>query len=207
MTRLSKDEIEAKLIDHAAGLFAKYGIEHTSLQAIANAMKYSKADLLHRYPNKQAIYNAVLKTLAEFIRTVFDNVEHMPVGSDRQQAVIAAAVDFTFNWPGISALGNRLADSPNIDPELTQIGFIAYAALGIDLTTASQERIIRVTSAFSGMGAIALLAARLGLQQQWRGDIINAAMGALGHDDKKPQKGTKRTAVLKLCFKKTVIKA
>jgi len=207
MPRLSKYEIDAEIIDRAAGLFARYGVEHTSLQEIADAVNYSKAGLLHHYPSKQALYSAILKTLAEFIRTVFDNVAHMPVGFERERAVLTAAVDFTFNWPGISALGNRLADSPDGDPELTQIGFIAYAALGIDLTTAGHERIIRVTSAFSGIGAIALLAARLGLQQEWREHIITTAMGALGHNEKESKKCVKRAPVLKLCFKKPVIKA
>ncbi len=183
MPRPTRSEIDAEIIDSAAGLFARHGFAHTSLQQIADAVNYSKAGLLHHYPSKQAIYDAALKTVGESIRTVFADVEKMPLGIERERAVIVASVDFTFDWPGVSALGNRLAEeNENVDPELTQMGFIVYSALGTDLATADQERIVRVTSAFSGIGATVLIAARLGLKQQWREHIITTAMNALGHN-------------------------
>jgi hypothetical protein len=38
MPRPTKSEIDAEIIDRAAGLFARYGFENTSLQQIADAV-------------------------------------------------------------------------------------------------------------------------------------------------------------------------
>ncbi|MBV4521118.1 TetR/AcrR family transcriptional regulator [Pseudomonas sp. SWRI74] len=182
MPRPTKIEIDAEIIDRAAGLFSKHGFENTSLQQIANAVNYSKAGLLHHYPSKKAIYEKVLSTSIEQLKSLLASVEDIPVGIERDRAVVEATIQHTLDWPGMAAFGNRLAENEqNVEPILTEMGLIMYAALGIDLATVDLERIIRVTSAFSGLGVTAALSARLDLKREWRSYIAQIAMEALGH--------------------------
>lgn len=182
MPRLTKTEIDAEIIDRAAGLFAKHGFEHTSLQQIADAVKYSKAGLLHHYPSKKAIYDQVLITCLDQMRALLAKVDGIPVGRERDLAVVETSVQLSFDWPGISAFTNRLADNgEGTTPEMTQMGMMMYEALGIDLAALNLERLIRVTSAFSGLGVSAMIAARLDFKREWRPSIVQAAMDALGH--------------------------
>ncbi|MCE4861269.1 TetR/AcrR family transcriptional regulator, partial [Campylobacter jejuni] len=88
--------------DRAAALFAKHGFAHTSLQQIADAVNYSKAGLLHHYPSKQAIYEAALKTGSDHMQSLLESVADIPVGIERDRAVVEASVDFTYDWPGLS---------------------------------------------------------------------------------------------------------
>ena len=182
MPRPTKSEINAEIIDRAAGLFAKHGFAHTSLQQIADAVSYSKAGLLHHYPSKQALYDAALRTSLEHMQALADTVQDMPVGVERDRAVVENAVDFTFAWPGVSAFANRLVEGEQSnDPELTRMGLLIYSALGTDLMTASQDRLVRVTSAFTGLAGTALAASRAGIAPHWRALIIATAMDTLGH--------------------------
>jgi AcrR family transcriptional regulator len=182
MPKPTKSEIAAEILDRAAALFARHGFAHTSLQQIADAVNYSKAGLLHHYPSKQAIYDAALKTGTDHMQALLESVQHIPVGVERDRAVVEASVDFTYDWPGLSALANRLADQgEDAEPELIKTGLTLYAALGIDLAKLELERVVRVTSAFCGLGIGALTAARMDVKREWRGHLVQAAMDALGH--------------------------
>lgn len=182
MPKPTKLEIDAEIIDRAAWLFSKYGFANTSLQQIADSVNYSKAGLLHHYPSKQAIYDKVLSTGIEQMHALVETVSGIPKGWQRDLAVVEATVQLTLDWPGIAAFGNRLADiEKNIDPALTKMGLLMYEALGIDVSTVDLDRLIRVTVAFSGLGATTILSGRLDLKREWRSYIIKAAMNALGH--------------------------
>lgn len=182
MPKPTKSEINADIIDRAAALFAKHGFDHTSLQQIADAVNYSKAGLLHHFPNKLAIYSASMETLREHMKDVRERVKHLPIGKERDRAIVEIAVQFTYDWPGVSALCNRIGENePDGDPELIEIAFILYEAIGIDLTKLDMERLVRVTSALTGLGLTALQAVRADMKNEWRKHIIAAAMDALGH--------------------------
>jgi AcrR family transcriptional regulator len=182
MPRLTKAEVDAEIVDRAAMLFARHSFEHTSLQQIADAVKYSKAGLLHHYPSKRAIYEKVLVTCLAQARSLLSQVDGIPPGIDRDRTVVKAAVELALDWPGISAFANSFAArEPHSVPELTEIGFIMYQALGIDMEQVQLERLIRVTVAFSGLSMTASVAAPLDLKRAWQGAIVEAAMGALGH--------------------------
>lgn len=194
MPKPTRSQIDAEIIDRAAGLFAKHGFAHTSLQQIADAVNYSKAGLLHHFPSKQAIYDAALQTCRDQAQALLEAVGHLPPGAARERVVVEASVDQTYEWPGVSALANRLADNgKGTDPALTEMALMVYKALGIDLQATTMERIVRVTSALSGLGASAMVAAHVGLQREWRTPIIEAAMDALGHGGK-PQRPSRKRA-------------
>ena len=183
MPKPTKADLEADILDRASALFARHGFENTSLQQIADAVGYSKAGLLHHYPSKKAIYDAVLKTGHDHMQTLLAGVAAIPVGIERDRAVVEQSVDFTYRWPGISAFAQALTstDPKEARPELEAMGMTLYQALGIDLPTCGMERIVRVTSAFSGLGITAVLAVTLGLAEEWRDCIVTTAMDGLGH--------------------------
>ena len=110
------------------------------------------------------------------------SVEGMRPGIRRDRTVVASYVDFTFEWPGVSAFANRLSGSEeSTEPQLMEIALLIYQALGTDPFKAKAQRIVRITLAFSGLGIAAISAVRLGRQKEWRDDIIASAMNALGH--------------------------
>lgn len=182
MPKPTKSEINADIIDRAAALFARHGFDHTSLQQIADAVNYSKAGLLHHFPSKMAIYTAAVDTVRAHMLALLACVEDMPVGIERDRVIVEDAVQFTYEWPGVSALANRISENePDGDPQLVEIGLILYQALGIDLKHIDIERIVRVTTAFCGLGIAAMQAVRADMKREWQHHIVRTAMDALGH--------------------------
>jgi AcrR family transcriptional regulator len=56
------------IIQASQNRFGLYGIEKTSMQEIANDLKLSKASLYYYFPDKESLYNAVIKKeQAEFL--------------------------------------------------------------------------------------------------------------------------------------------
>lgn len=182
MIRPTKSEIDAAIIDLAAGLFARHGFSHASLQQIADAAGYSKAGLLHHFPSKQAIYDAVLDTLYDHVVEVLAQVRDLAPGAARDLAIVEASISFNFAKPGIGALGNRIAANPEPENQrLTQIGFLMYEALATDLSNPDPERIIRISLAFAGLGIASTMPVPIELRRAWRPIMVKAAMDALGH--------------------------
>ncbi|WP_041528140.1 TetR/AcrR family transcriptional regulator [Paracoccus aminophilus] len=182
MIRPTKAQIDAAIIDRAAGLFARHGFTHTSIQQIADAVGYSKAGLLHHFPSKQAIYDAVLDTLLAHTQEVSARVSALPPGRERDLAVIEAATDFNFEQPGIGALGNSIAASTQPDNErLKAIGTHIYASLAVDLSAPDPERLIRISVALAGVGIASSMDIPIELKRAWRPFMIASAMGALGY--------------------------
>lgn len=191
MPRPTKAEIAADIVEHAAALFARHGVDHTSLQQIADAVNYSKAGVLNHYPSKNAIYEAVIKTVRDHVLELRDRVAAIPVGAQRDRVLVEAEVQFTYDWPGIAAFSNRLAYSePETDPELVEIGLILYEALGIDVRNTTLDRLARVTAAFSGLSVTALTATRADQKSLWYEHIVRTAMEALGHGHPRSTEGS-----------------
>ncbi len=61
-SRLRKQE---HILSQAEALFARDGFEGTSLEAIGNASGFSRHNLLYYYPNKEALYQAVLDSVLD----------------------------------------------------------------------------------------------------------------------------------------------
>lgn len=186
MPRPRRPEIDAEIVDRAAALFARQGFAHTSLQQIADAVEYSKAGLLHHYPSKEAIYQAAITACREYAQKILAQVEFLPVGPDRDRAVIEAALNFTFTSPGVSTFADSLTSEEKM-PDLVDIGTISLAAFGIDPMTADEDRMIRVASATAGLKAVALMSLKVDMTREWRQHIIEAAIGALGHSGSSTQ--------------------
>lgn len=182
MARPTRTEIDAEIVDRAATLFARHGYANTPLQRIADVVGYSKAGLLHHFPTKKAIYRAAVAASRDQAIALLVRVEEVPAGAGRDRIVMEAAVDATFAWPGVSALGLSLigGDEPD-DPNLAEIGLMWLRALSIDPEETDDERMIRAVSAAAGLTVSALGAVRVGLTREWRGFIVATAMSTLGH--------------------------
>ncbi|CAB3834911.1 hypothetical protein LMG26846_01164 [Achromobacter insuavis] len=180
MSMLAQTDTHAAILDQAAALFARRGFDQVSMQEIADAAQRPRSELIEYFPSKFTLYEAAIETLRIYAREVLEHAAELPVGRERDRVVVEAAIQFTFDWPGISAFSSGIADcEPEGDPQLVEIGMIVYQALGIDLANLDMERIVRVSSAFTGLGMTSLQAVRTGLTREWRGHIAQAAMDAL----------------------------
>ncbi|PZA19646.1 TetR/AcrR family transcriptional regulator, partial [Modestobacter versicolor] len=127
MTRTFRQQADEQILDRAAALFARHGFEHTSVQAVADAVGLSKAGLLHHFPSKDALHAAVLAQSADLGQRVVDQVDHLPVGVARDRAAVEAMVDFALAHPGMVAL--LLAPVTQGDPGEAQAAGAGAAAL------------------------------------------------------------------------------
>ena len=189
MPRQTKAEIDAEILDSAAGIFARHGFARASLQQIADAIGYSKAGLLHHYPSKKALHDAVLDRYEAQTRERIAALDMFSAGLDRDRKLIEDIVDFAFTWPGMSAFAHQLARDGeraaqagvSADPRFAQLGFEIIGAMGIDLGAPDLEQMARTFTALSGASFSARLAVTMKLEQAWREPIIAAAMAAMGH--------------------------
>lgn len=184
MARQTKSEIDAEILDRAAALFARHGFERTSIQQIADALQYSKAGLLHHYSSKKLLFEAVLNKYESESKEQMALVQKVPAGVERDRALIENAIEFSFKWPGLSALAQQLArEGQGEDPRFVRLGLLLFSTLGIDLAAPDMERLFRAFSALSGANLAARFAVTLNMERECRGYILAAAMDALGHSD------------------------
>jgi AcrR family transcriptional regulator len=183
MPRQNKAEIEAEILDVAAGLFARHGFAKTSIQQIADALGYSKAGLLHHHASKKALYEAVIdKALAETGKRIEASMQ-LPVGEIRDRAIVTETVAHTFRAPGISAFMLQIErEGLSQDPRVIELGLNALAALGLIQDPPDYEGFARRFSALAGASATARLAATIKKEAEFRDHIIATAMKTLGYD-------------------------
>jgi AcrR family transcriptional regulator len=187
--RLTKQQIDDEIVEQASTLFARHGFKDTSVQSIADAAGYSKTGLLHRFPSKEAIWAAVVERCVGLCRQIADDVAAMPVGPDRDRAVLTAMVDLTLSRPGVVAL--LLSVFSTIDrvedtPLLLGIGESVIGAFGDGPLTpeppspATLPRRVRVVAALGAL-AVAGIALRDASPGDVRDHLIAAAYDTLGH--------------------------
>lgn len=193
MSRPTKSETNAMILDRAASLFAKHGFAHTSLQQIADALNYSKAGLLHHYPSKKALFDAVLEAHRARMREVLATISPIPMGIERDRTLIEGAVDYAFKRPGMSAFGRQLAHGGrNDDPRMAELGLALITILGIDPDAPDMQRFARVFIAMSGLNFVAEVAVTANLENELRDHIVTGAMSALGHHERVAPDGNEK---------------
>ena len=181
MARPSRDEIDAEIVDRAAALFARQGFEQTSLQAVADAAGYSKAGLLHHFPSKEALREAVLAHSTRLGRQVVDQVEHLPVGADRDRRAVEALVDFALAHPGMVAFLLAPITQGTQDGDPAGVGEAALRAFGVDPCTDDVERLVRVVGALAALAVLTLAANSHDQIGTWRPFVLATCADALGH--------------------------
>jgi AcrR family transcriptional regulator len=198
--RQTKQQIDDEIVEQASVLFARHGFKDTSVQSIANAAGYSKTGLLHRFPSKEALWAAVVERCVGMCRQIADDVADLPVGPDRDRAVLTGLVDLTLAHPGVVALllsvfstidfnrGSVAGGGDTVEdtPLLRGIGESVIGAFGDGPLTpeppspAQLPRRVRVVGALGAL-AVAGIALRDASRDDVREQLIAAAYDTLGH--------------------------
>ena len=72
---------------------AVVGVAKTSVQDVADAVGLSKAGLLHHFPSKDVLHQAVLDHARDMGRTVAATVADDPAGAERDRRVVELVVE------------------------------------------------------------------------------------------------------------------
>jgi AcrR family transcriptional regulator len=180
MPRQTREQIDDEIIDGAATLFARHGFAETSVQRVADAVGYSKTGLLHRFPTKEALQDAVVARWTERVGSVVDEVRALPLGPDRDRAVLAALIDLAVRRPGVTALMlTALMSDDDLGGRLPT-EFALFEAFGVDPDD-DTDRAIRVGAALAAITVVSVAASRVSDPTEFRTDLLEAAYDALGH--------------------------
>lgn len=183
MARVFRQQIDQGILDQAAGLFARYGFTQTSVQAVADAIGMSKAGLLHYFPTKEALREAVQARAASLQQEVIDQVAEMPLGAARDRLAIEALVDQALSMPGLVAFSLGFVAEQNAD-------FLTVADAGPNAKIleafgagggSDPERLLRVGGACAALSVLALIVHHAGKSTAWRSYVVAACFDALGY--------------------------
>ncbi len=182
VARPFRQQVDEGILDRAAALFARRGFAKTSVQDVAAAVGLSKAGLLHHFPSKDALYEAVLAQAETLGKQVLDQVHDLPAGADRDRRAVEVLVDVALAHPGLVAL--VLAPVTQLDGEQdqgTSAPELVLQAFGVDLETTEPQRLVRVVGALSALAVLTLAAHRQDRTTAWRPHVVATCTDALGH--------------------------
>jgi AcrR family transcriptional regulator len=182
MPRPTREQIDAEILETAASLFARHGFKETSIQRIADAVGYSKTGLLHRYPSKEALQQAVVDRGVRDIRALGTEVAGLPTGPARDRAVVTGVARLALDCPGTVALvlsGLTSGPESDIGQALEEIGQAVFAAFGDD-PEADPVRLVRITGSLGAL-AVASVALRDKVPAGALDVLIDISFDALGH--------------------------
>jgi AcrR family transcriptional regulator len=175
-----RQQVDERILDHAAGLFARHGFDHTSLKSVADAVGLSKAGLLHHFPSKEALFDAAREACnAQGVR-VLEQVEHLPAGPARDRRALELLTDVALDRPGLVSLAFGAVTVPEQDVlgigNIIVSGVFACAPESDDV-----ERQVRIVGALSALAVLSLAAGHADEKTAWRPHIITTCLDALGH--------------------------
>jgi AcrR family transcriptional regulator len=179
VARPFRQQIDEGILDRAAALFARQGFAKTSIQDIADAVGLSKAGLLHHFPSKDALREAVVAQVATVANRVRDSVRHLPVGPARDRCAVAVVVDAALAHPGLVAL--LIAPMTRADGGAVGAEAAVLEAFGVDPATTSPERVVRVLGAMGALAVLTLAAEDQDQTTAWRAHVAATCYDALGH--------------------------
>ena len=183
MARPFRQQVDEGILDRAAALFARRGFAKTSVQDVADAVGLSKAGLLHHFPSKDALRDAVLAQSAGLGQRIVDQVQHLPVGEARDRRAVEALTDFALAHPGIVAmlLSPLLGGAEDAGPAVQDAGAAALRAFGVDPEESDPERVVRVVGALAALAVLTLAADQHDQTAAWRPFVLATCYDALGH--------------------------
>ncbi|MFC6091230.1 TetR/AcrR family transcriptional regulator [Saccharothrix lopnurensis] len=192
MARLARQYVDERILDRAAGLFARHGFAHTSLKDLADAVGLSKAGLLHHYPSKEALFEAAMEMGRTQSQLVLDRVAPLPGGPARDRRSVELLVDFALERPGLVALASRAINTLGTDEDadedngLAGVDRLVFDVFGVDPDSGDTERLVRVVGMLAALAVLSLSANRAGDKTGWRPHIVTTCLDALGHDRATP---------------------
>lgn len=186
-----RDQVDAGILDRAAGLFAARGYAKTSVQDVAAAVGLSKAGLLHHFPSKDALHRAVLAQATGLGQRVLDQVAGLPVGPARDRRALEVLVDIALAHPGLVALLlSPVLSQEAGTAEIDGAGAAALRAFGVDPAAPVCERSVRVVAALGGLAVLSLAAGQQDQAAEWRPWVLAACLDALGPRPGAPTSGS-----------------
>ena len=81
---MAVSKTKAKLVDVARQLFAKMGVENTTMNDIALASKKGRRTLYTYFKSKEEIYTAVVESELEILLDVMKRVAEKDISPDRR---------------------------------------------------------------------------------------------------------------------------
>ncbi|MFD2091140.1 TetR/AcrR family transcriptional regulator [Blastococcus deserti] len=183
MGRPFRQQIDEGILDRAAALFARHGFEHTSVQAVADAVGLSKAGLLHHFRSKETLHQAVLAHAEGLGQRVLGQVRELPHGAARDRRAVEVLVDVALAHPGVVALLLAPVTQAGTGAGALEPGSAGAAALeafGVDLETADPDRAVRVVGALGALAVLTLAAHQQDQITAWRPLVVATCLDALG---------------------------
>jgi AcrR family transcriptional regulator len=184
VVRPFRQQVDEGILDRAAALFARRGFAKTSVQDVADAVGLSKAGLLHHFPSKDALREAVLAQAAAQGQRVLDQVRDLPPGAARDRRAVEMFVDVAQAHPGLVALllAPVLQGAADAGPaEVEAAGAAALQAFGVDPDAPVSERSVRVVGALAALAVLTLAAHQQDQTTEWRPHVVATCFDALGH--------------------------
>ena len=191
MARPFRQQADEEILDRAAALFAQRGFAKTSLADVAAAVGLSKAGLLHHFPSKESLHDAVRAQADALGERVLAEVAGRPGGLARDRRALEALVDVAMAHPGLVALmlapalqgqpGAPADGDPADAPPLESPAVAALAAFEVDPESTDPERVVRVIGALSALAVLTLAAHTADRTTAWRPHIVATCFDALGH--------------------------
>lgn len=142
VVRQTREQIDSAIIDSAAEIFATFGFAGTSVQQIADAVGYSKTGLLHRFPSKKVLHDAVVAEAGERVDSVIARASDIPDGSDRRERIMELFAGEVLDRPSIVKLLLESFRPTSEDPrrhELQGMAIRLVSSLGLPLDTAEDR--------------------------------------------------------------------
>ena len=184
VVRPFRQQIDEGILDRAAGLFARRGYAKTSIQDVARAVGLSKAGLLHHFPSKDALHEAVLAQAGTLGRRVLDQVGDLPPGPARDRQAVEVLVDVALGHPGVVAMllapVAELADGGVHGPGSPEHAVLEAFCVDPD-DDADPERTVRVIGALGALAVLTLAAHEADRTTAWRPLVVATCLDALGH--------------------------
>lgn len=181
MSRAFRQQIDDGILDRAAALFAHQGFAKTSVQDIATAVGLSKAGLLHHFPTKDAIHDAVLGLVGTLGERLAAQVCDLPVGPVRDRRALEAVLDIAAAHPGLVAFLLSPALQPTLGTPDDGPATAVLGVFGVDPQTTDTDRLVRVIGALSALAVLTIAAAQQDQGSAWRPSIVQTCFDALGH--------------------------
>jgi AcrR family transcriptional regulator len=180
VSRPFRQQVDEGILDRAAALFARRGFAKTSVQDIADAVGLSKAGLLHHFPSKDALHEAVLAQAETLVRRVLDQLGDLPPGPARDRQALEVLVDVALAHPGLVALVLAPVTDLGAEPE-PAVADLVLQAFGVDPGTTEPPRSVRVIGALAALAVLTLAAHAQDQTTAWRRHIVATCFDALGH--------------------------
>jgi AcrR family transcriptional regulator len=185
VARPFRQQIDEGILDRAAGLFARRGYAKTSLQDVADAVGLSKAGLLHHFPSKDALHEAVLAHADALGQRVLAAVRSLPAGPARDRRAVEVLVDVALGHPGFVAMllapVTELADGVDHEPGGAENAVFECFGVDPDDDEADPERLVRVLGAVAALAVLTLTAHQADRTTAWRPLVVATCLDALGH--------------------------